>query len=350
MAIQPTTYSTAKTHYMSRLTIEQFNGLFEKKIASEALSSLAKSASEGDLNSIDLLHNIALRQDSEGRKAENILFDLFSGKLPAKQGVDKEIQKTSKKLYQLYLDGKIKKHLNGSKLTTPSKLLYIIGSTIEKYINKLGLTKLLMKNEPAESTLWDNDRMTTNDEIDSVNKDNPPLLSNVTINASIGLTQLGNPLLAEIIEQKILDNKGLNQYELFPINIHNNHWILFVLYPAVPQHQSANHKMKCAIFNSYDNVNADIREEITQAANKAGVINKDITYIEGNIQQHVPNGCGLFVIEAMKQLIKNHQQDPVKTLNKFHQDFSRKTIIEQERFNIQSRRQLYSTYYDALYL
>ncbi|MBO1929103.1 hypothetical protein J4731_09185 [Providencia rettgeri] len=95
MAIQPTALSPTQAHYMSGLTIEQFNGLFEKYFP-EALASLAESAGNGNLESIDLLHNIALRQDNEGRKAENILFDLFSGKLPAKKGIDKEIQETSK--------------------------------------------------------------------------------------------------------------------------------------------------------------------------------------------------------------------------------------------------------------
>lgn len=32
MAIQPTTLSPPQTHYISGLTIEQFNGLFEKKL------------------------------------------------------------------------------------------------------------------------------------------------------------------------------------------------------------------------------------------------------------------------------------------------------------------------------
>ncbi|MEX6368409.1 hypothetical protein AB6F62_09950 [Providencia huaxiensis] len=60
---------------MSGLTIEQFNGLFEKIFPLKLLASL-KSASNGNL-SIDLLHNIALRQDNEGRKAENILFLIY---------------------------------------------------------------------------------------------------------------------------------------------------------------------------------------------------------------------------------------------------------------------------------
>ncbi|MEZ2681900.1 MULTISPECIES: ElaD/SseL family deubiquitinase [Providencia] len=337
------------TYFIAELTVEQFNGLFDKEIASETLSSLAKSASNGNLESIDLLHNIALRQDSEGRKAENILFDLFSGKLPAKKGIDKEIQETSKKLYQLHLNTKTKKHLKDSKLTTPSKLLYIVGSAIEKVIDRLGLTKLLMKNEPTESTLWDNNRMTTSDEIDASNKNNPTLPSNMTVNDSIGLTQSGYNLLAEIIEQKVLNSNTLNQFELFPINVNDNHWILFVLYQADPIHQSANNKRKCILFNSYDNVSTDIRKEITVAAKKGGVTEEDITYIEGNIQQNVPNGCGLFVIAAMKQLTENIQQDPYKTLKQFHQDFLNKTIYEQEQFNLHERRQLFSTYYDNEY-
>lgn len=84
MAIQPTALSPAQAHYMSGLTIEKCRGLFEKNISPEALASLAESAGDGNLNSIDLLHNIALRQNPAGKNAENILFDLFSGKLPAK--------------------------------------------------------------------------------------------------------------------------------------------------------------------------------------------------------------------------------------------------------------------------
>ncbi|MEQ4662072.1 ElaD/SseL family deubiquitinase [Providencia rettgeri] len=355
MAIQPTALSPTQAHYMSGLTIEQFNGLFEKNISPEALASLAESAGNGNLESIDLLHNIALRQDNEGRKAENILFDLFSGKLPAKKGIDKEIQETSKKLYQLHLNTKIKKHLKDSKLTTPSKLLYIVGSAIEKVIDKISLTKLLMKNEPEESTLWDNNRMTTSDEIDSSNKNNPTLPSNMMVNSPIGLIQSGDNLLAEIIEQKAPESVKLKQFELFPINVNDNHWVLFVLYQADPIHQpadnnqSANNKRKCILFNSYDNVSTDIRKEITVAAKKADVAEEDITYIEGNIQQQVPNGCGLFVVEAIKQLTENTQQDPYDTLKEFQEIFIKKTMAEQKEFNIQNRRQLYSNYHDSKY-
>ncbi|KLN46693.1 hypothetical protein AAY77_06665 [Providencia rettgeri] len=140
--------------------------------------------------------------------------------------------------------------------------------------------------------------MITCDEIDSSNKNNPTLPSNMMVNSPIGLIQSGDNLLAEIIEQKAPESVKLKQFELFPINVNDNHWGLFVLYQADPIHQSANNKRKCILFNSYDNVSTDIRKEITVAAKKADVAEEDITYIEGNIQQQVPNGCGLFVVEA----------------------------------------------------
>lgn len=327
----------------------ELDNLLNGKIDNQGLMTLTQSASQGNLDDIDLLHNLSLRHDELGHKAENILFDIFSGKIKGKEGVDLEIQKTSKKLYQRHKEGKIKNYLDDSKLKTPSKLLYIIASTIEKLADKLGLTALFMKGEPTGSTLWEPNRMTTSDEIDSANKNTKTLPNNVTVNCALGLIQSGNNLLEEIIEEKIKNGTPLKQLELFPLNVNNNHWILFALYPATHQQTPSNNDAKCAVFNSYYNLSDDIRKEIALAAEKAGVAKKDITYIEGNIQQNVPNGCGLFVLEAIKQLAENQQQNPIKRLEEFHQDFAKKTTEEQARFNIQSRRQLFSAYYDDAY-
>lgn len=328
---------------------EQLHNLLSGEIDNQGLMALSQSASQGNLDDIDLLHNLALRRDELGHKAENILFDIFSGKIKGKEDIALEIQKTSKKLYQRHREGKIKNYLDDSKLKTPSKLLYIIASTIEKLADKLGLTALFMKGEPTGSTLWEPNRMTTSDEIDSANKNTKTLPNNVTVNCSLGLTQSGNNLLGEIIEEKINNGIHLKQFELFPLNVNNNHWILFALYPVTSQQAPPNNKIKCAVFNSYYNLSDDIRKEIALAAEKAGVAKKDITYIEGNIQQNVPNGCGLFVLEAIKQLTENLQQSPIETLERFHKDFAKKTAEEQSQFNIQNRRQLFSTYYDDAY-
>ena len=325
------------THLMTELTVEQFNGLFDKEIAPETLAFLAKSASYGNLESIDLLHNIALRQDSVGKNAENILFDLFSGKRSAVKGIDKEIQKTSRVLYQ-------SKH-HREAFNHPSKLLYIIGSTLEKLDDKIELTNLFVQNLPPvlgnESNLWANNRMITNDEIDSTNKEKIETSAKLTVNSPFGLARNDENQLSDIIAQKIISQDHINQLELFSVNIDNNHWILFVLYQ-----DEVNNEIKGVVFNSFHELAPETKQKMTQAAELAGA--KSIHYIEKNIQQYVPNGCGLFVHQAIKELIEHTPADPVEVLKQFQFSFLEKTIEEQQQFNIQKRRQLYSSYLDCL--
>lgn len=330
----------AQSHYVSGLTTEQFNRLFDKEINPETLDELGKQAGNGDLNSIELLHNIALRQDPSGKKAENILFDLFSGKQPAKKGIDKEIQKTSEALYQLYNDKKLASHFDDSKLKKPSKLLYIIGSSIKNLMDKIGLSALLFKDDRTESTLWDTNRMVTSDEIDSANKALNALPSDITINSSMPLTLSGFDFLKENIEQKEKNSQGLNQLELFPVNAHE-HWILLALY-----RDQLTQKTNSVVFNSFTEMAPEIREQLMDAAQVVGTVD-NMLFIEGNIQQFVPNGCGLFVLEAIKKLAENTQQDPREILKTFHEGFQDKSIEEQQQFNIQNRRELFSNYYDA---
>lgn len=332
------TFSTKlTTHLMAELTIEQFNGLFDKEIAPETLDSLAKSASDGNLESIDLLHNIALRQDSAGKNAENILFDLFSGKRSAVKGIDKEIQKTSQVLYQSKHHREAFKH--------PSKLLYIIGSTLEKLDDKIELTHLFAQNLPPvlghESDLWGNNRMITSDEIGSTDKRETGSSTMLTVNSPIGLMQNNENLLYDIVSQKIISQQPLSQLELFPVNINNNHWVLFVLYQ-----DEVKNEIKGMVFNSFYELDSEAKQKIAQAAELAGA--KKIHYIEKNIQQYVPNGCGLFVHQAIKELTEQTPTDPIKALMQFLSSFSEKTSEEQQQFNIQKRRQLYSSYLDSL--
>ncbi|MTB47463.1 hypothetical protein GKR47_17690 [Providencia sp. wls1950] len=328
-----------QNNYISGLTTEQFNRLFDEEINPETLDVLGKQAGNGDLNSIELLHNIALRQGSSGKKAENTLFDLFSGKQPAKKGIDKEIQKTSEALYQLYTDKKLANHFDDSKLKKPSKLLYIIGSSIKNLMDKIGLSTLLFKDDRTESTLWDTNRMVTSDEIDSENKALNALPSNITINSAMPLTLSGLDFLKENIEQKEKNSQGLNQLELFPVNVHE-HWILLALY-----RDQLTQKTDSVVFNSFTGLAPEIREQLMDAAQVVGA-GDNMTFIEGNIQQYVPNGCGLFVLEAIKKLTENTQQDPIDILKTFHKNFPEKSVEEQQEFNIQNRRELFSNYYD----
>lgn len=47
---------------------KEFNNLFSnKKVKKETLDALKKSAADGNLNAIDMLHNLALKNDDVGK-------------------------------------------------------------------------------------------------------------------------------------------------------------------------------------------------------------------------------------------------------------------------------------------
>ena len=260
------------------LTLNQFEQLFSQNIDPSILDLLSQSAGDGDLNSIDTLYNIALRQDESGQKAETILFDLFSGKRPAQKGIDREIQAASKCLYNLSISQK--------KFDTPSKLLYIVGSSLNNQDDKNLLTQTFIAQENfksdktplSEINLWANDRMQQDDEIssalDALNRDNnDPLV----INSPLAIEQSG--LLPDIIDQKKKEGQFLLKPELFPINT-GNHWVLLGIYKE-PQ----SSKVTGFLFNSYKELELDqlatLQKEIQCAGNNQDV---DINLIEGNIQ------------------------------------------------------------------
>lgn len=63
-----------------RLSTPQFQNLYSEEVSDEVLALLIREVENGDQNCIDLLCNLALRNDDLGHKVEKILFDLFSGK------------------------------------------------------------------------------------------------------------------------------------------------------------------------------------------------------------------------------------------------------------------------------
>lgn len=103
---------------------------FTDDVNINTLEVLGESAANGNLNCIDMLHNFALRYDKIGENAEDILFDLFSGKRTGFMGIDIAIQQASLKLYQTAINVKGKNNASMGRLPAPSRLLYIAGSAI----------------------------------------------------------------------------------------------------------------------------------------------------------------------------------------------------------------------------
>lgn len=62
-----------------RLSTPQFHSLYAGEVSDETLALLFSAVENGDQNCIDLLCNLALRNDNLGHRVEKFLFDLFSG-------------------------------------------------------------------------------------------------------------------------------------------------------------------------------------------------------------------------------------------------------------------------------
>lgn len=84
-----------------RLSTPQFHSLYSEDVSDEALALLIGEVENGNQNCIDLLCNLALRNDDLGHKVEKLLFDLFSGKRSGSPDIDKKINQACLVLHQI---------------------------------------------------------------------------------------------------------------------------------------------------------------------------------------------------------------------------------------------------------
>lgn len=330
-----------------QLNTNQFYSLFTGKVSDETFELLSKSAADGNLDCIDILYNLALRHDYVGERSESILFDLFSGKIPGKTGIDREIQLGSLGLYKTACNTKGKNNEDMRKFYSPSRLLYIAGSAITNITQKQEVSSLLRGGATAQSQfeqlenlddLWSNNRMLMTDEINAAMNNIIQNVDDLSLNYPIGLIDpvRNSNILSEQIYEKTAFNDYLNNPELFPINT-GKHWVLLVLYK-----DESDREIKCIVFNSYVALNSDIKDKLTDSAKIAGIVEeKNIEFIDGDMQRNVPNGCGVFIVKAVDLLSRASEKNPVNILKAFTENFAKLSVEEQMLFNIQSRRQLY---------
>lgn len=330
--------------------INEFNNLFSETISTQTLESLKESASKGNLRSVELLNNLALRQDASGKLAEKYLFDMFCGATPTddKSNVVQNIQESAQMLYQLSVNNKMKDNTDMHKLRTPSKLLYIAGSTADTS-EKLSLSRIFTQGHNAHSPheqmddidIWNPARMISTDEVNAAIRFYTHLHNTPEINFPIGLIHPDNHqnMLSEQLSEICAHHAFLEQPEFFPINT-GGHWITFGLY------KSDDGQPRAVICNTADPLSSKIKQQLSEAAHLAGITHSDdILFLEQNIQAYVPNGCGLLTVEAMKRLMENNFQSPDKTLEHFLSSFTQIPIAEQERFNLENRYRIYAETY-----
>lgn len=326
-----------------RLSIPQFHSLYTGDVSDETLALLFSSVENGDQNCIDLLCNLALRNDNLGHRVEKFLFDLFSGKRSGSPDIDKKINQACLVLHQIASNDITKNNTEWKKLHTSSRLLYMVGSATTDLSKKIEIAHKIMGDQFAQTVqeqvgvenLWYSARMLSSDELAAATQclvQESPFLS---VNYPIGLihpTTEENILSTQLLEK--IAQSGLSDNEVFLINT-GNHWIICLFYKLAE-------KIKCLIFNSYHNLNENTKQEIIEAAKIVGISeNEDIDFIEMNLQNNVPNGCGLFCYHTIQLLSNAGQDDPATTLRDFAEKFLTLPVEEQILFNTQTRRQIY---------
>ena len=327
--------------------IKEFSKLYSETIASETIESLKTSASNGNLRSIELLNNLALRSDESGRLAEKYLFDMFCGTIPTdnKSGVLENIQDSALMLYQLSVNDKMKNNTDMQKLRAPSKLLYIAGAAADTG-ERLSLSRVFSQMHRAHSQheqiddvdLWNPARMLSTDEVNAAIKLHTRHYNTPEINFPIGLIHPDsheNMLSQQIVDQRQHDS-FLEQPEFFPVNT-GEHWVTFGLYK---EGDAQTHAVIC---NTGNILSPETKQHLIDSAHLAGVTDPgNIEFLENNIQEHIPNGCGLLTVEAMKRLMENNFQSPNETLENFLFSFTQVSVAEQERYNLENRYRIYA--------
>lgn len=330
--------------------IKEFSSLFAETIPVETIESLKKSASKGNLRSIELLNNLALRPDESGRLAEKYLFDMFCGTIPTdyKSGVVQDIQDSALVLYQLSVNNKMANNTDMHKLHTPSKLLYMAGAAADTG-ERLSLSRIFAQRHDAYSQyeqvddidLWNPARMLSTDEVNAAIKSYTRLYNTPEVNFPIGLIHPDSHenMLSQQISDQSRHDPFLEQPEFFPVNT-GEHWVTFGLY------KSDNGQPKAVICNTWDPLSPETKQQLSDAAYLAGVTDSgNILFLEQNIQEHIPNGCGILTVEAMRRLMENNFRTPDEVLENFLASFTQTPIAEQERYNLENRYRIYAETY-----
>lgn len=217
------------------------------------------------------------------------------------------------------------------------------GSATTDLSKKIEIAHKIMGDQFAQTdqeqvgveNLWCGARMLSSDELAAATQglvQESPFLS---VNYPIGLihpTTKENILRTQLLEK--MAQSGLSENEVFLINT-GDHWLICLFYKLAE-------KIKCLIFNTYHDLNENTKQEIIEAATIAGISESDdVNFIEMNLQNNVPNGCGLFCYHTIQLLSNAGQDDPATTLREFAENFLTLPVEEKTLFNTQTRRQIY---------
>jgi deubiquitinase len=344
-------------------------GVFNDDFSSQTLKELELAVVEksdsgiGDVDCLDILLNIALREDELGNEAERIVFDLFAGRSGNDGSDADEISLRCLKFYQLAVKRDTGTQWFG-KLQKLSHLSYMAGAAPQATAEEKedivsffpdAIPQVSQEQLYPHEDVWRTGRMVGTDEMDAslkvledrVRLEQPQSGHDFSINFPISLYapgSTGNLLTAQLLSQKQTSavtesDHPFKKINIFPLN-HDNHWMLFVAYPAPSLSQPD--KLAVVVFSSTESLTRESRKVFAEAATilDAG----RVAYVEKNLQEHMCNGCGVLVVEAVSQILANREKKPTHVLRQFATDFQSRSRADLDAFNISRRREMLGDY------
>ncbi|WHM91306.1 deubiquitinase ElaD [Escherichia coli] len=362
-----------------QLSQTQLSQTFAEKftVTEELLQSLKKTALSGDEESIELLHNIALGYDEFGKKAEDILYHIVRNPTNETLSIIRLIKNACLKLYNLAhtatnspLKPDNSDDLLFKKLSSPSKLMTIIGDEIPLISEKQSLSKVLLNDENNElsdgTNFWDKNRQLTTDEIDCYLQKIAANAKNTEVNYSTGfyLSNSNSTYLEIALNDNIKsDPSWPKEVQLFPINT-GGHWILVSLQKIVNEKNNTQ-QIKCVIFNSLralghdkenslkriiNSFNSELMGEMSNNNIKVHLTEPEIIFLHADLQQYLSQSCGAFVCMAAQEVIEQRESNsdsaPYTLLKNYADRFKKYSAEEQYEIDFQHRQANRNCYLD----
>lgn len=354
----------AAASYIPNLSEAQLSTLLSGSdaTAGASLYKLAANAAAGDADSIELLLNLSARADAIGDEAESILFNLFSGRAEGRSGIADLVAADALRFYERNKDLRGKGKLSpetADKLTTPSALLYLAGAgaaqinaaaTRSEIANVLGQDAILDTVFPLlpsgrRDDPWSHNRFLSSIEVDTA----IAALANDKANqgdvSALGATEIGY-----LDINALLDELSKSDRPIFvPLN-DDDHWMSLVVYKdETSTPRAVFFSSRPGYYEGRELASGQrvpgVKEPLLNALTALGINENAITVIEQDMQDNVPDGCGLFTVEAFWRVSEGVRMGmpPADALHDLVDDFVDIPAEEQARFNIDARRQIHGT-------
>lgn len=313
-----------------------FETLFstEKRRTSDfdvALTELKEAARGGNLNSLDMLMDIARGDDGDAKQIESFLFGLFSDPPYGREYLAQEVAHRAA-MAQAF----IKPHdqPDGLNPNGVSKLLYMAGSQENNVERRTALSRQFCDslNLEAEPNIWNTNRYITGEELDA---DLTRWERDIKDRNSVKNACL--PSFGKTVSIADYKPSVRPQWHLTPVLV-DEHFVL------VCDKSPQDTPRETVVFSS-------MRLNDLQ---KALILSQcpDAKISEAPLQEHVPNGCGLFVRAAREHLANDPARyiawaNPLQALTNLIQKWSQMSPQQLSAFNVNGRRQMFGQLLDT---